>query len=205
MRIGTRLHDVAGNSFEDRLTLAKGQGFQCIHLALSKVLGEGFMRPEELTRGLASYVRRAVSPMDVAALGCYLNLAHPDEEAALHPAAVHRAPAFYARLSGAVVGTETGNPNAEYLFDPVKSQSGDALKLLIDRLAPVVDAAQKLGANLAIEPVFSHIVCDARRARKVLDLWLECSQSDHNEKRIDEKYPNKRSSAGTLDEKATAG
>lgn len=170
MSIGIRLHDVAGNSFEDRLTLAKGQGFQCIHLALSKVMGGGFMRPEGLTPGLASYVRRAASPMDVAVLGCYLNLAHPDEEAARLIRQQYIAHLrFSAWLSGAVVGTETGNPNADYRYDPVKSHSADALKLLIDRLAPVVDAAQQLGAVLAIEPVFSHIVCDARRAREVLD------------------------------------
>lgn len=170
MSIGIRLHDVAGTGFADRLTLAKGQGFQCIHLALSKVLGSQYMEPACLTPGLASYVRHVVHPMDVAVLGCYLNLTHPDEEAALLIRQKYIAHLRFSRwLDDAVVGTETGNPNADYRYDPVKSHSQDALKLFIDRLAPIVDAAQKLGAILAIEPVFTHIVHDAKRAREVLD------------------------------------
>ncbi len=170
MSVGIRLHDVAGSGLEDRLALAKSQGFGCIHLALSKAMGELYLQPASLTPGLASYVRRAVEPMDVAVLGCYLNLSHPDEETARSIQGQYIAHLRFSRLlAGAVVGTETGNPNADYRFDPLKSHSPDALQLFIDRLMPLVDAAQKLGAILAIEPVYTHIVCDAKRARTVLD------------------------------------
>lgn len=114
MSIGIRLHNVAGYGFEDRLTLAKGQGFQCIHLDLPRVLGEGYMAP------------RASSSKSTS------------------------------RISGQSLRSH-------------QSHNGDALKLFIDRLAPVVDAAQKFGAVLANEPVFAHIVCDAKRARMVFD------------------------------------
>jgi sugar phosphate isomerase/epimerase len=41
--------------------------------------------------------------------------------------------------------------------------------MFIRRVEPVVKTAEKLGVTLAIEPVYKHIVCDGKRARRVLD------------------------------------
>ncbi|MEG0741632.1 MAG: sugar phosphate isomerase/epimerase [Clostridia bacterium] len=170
MSIGIRLHDAAGNTLEERAVRVRAQGFQCVHIALSKVLGPEYMEPGMLTPGLASYVRRALGGLDAAVLGCYLNLAHPSEGAYHDAVKKYTAHLSFCRwLNAGVVGTETGNPNAEYRYDPEKSHTEAALMLFIERVRPVVAAAEKLGATLAIEPVFTHIVCDPKRARRVLD------------------------------------
>ena len=169
-QIGLRLHDAAPGTLAERAASARRQGFTCVHLALSKTMGKEFMRPGALTPGLACKVRDDLGGLDVAVLGCYLNLATPDMDE--YHAAVEKYVAHlrFARwLQAGVVGTETGDPNKEYRYDPQLSHTDAALDLFIRRLEPVVEAAETLGAVLAIEPVYRHIVYDGRRARQVLD------------------------------------
>lgn len=170
MNIGIRLHDTAPGTLEQRAEAAAGQGFGCVHLALSKVLDSRYMQPAALTPGLAAFVKKAIHPLDTAVLGCYLNLAHPDGDALANIQAQYIAHLRFAAWLGAgVVGTETGNPNAQYKYEPDRSHSQEALDMFIKGLTPVVQAAEKLGSVLAIEPVYTHIVCDARRAKQVLE------------------------------------
>ena len=168
--IGLRLHDSRPGTLSERAGYAAAQGFTCVHLALSKTMGGGFMRPEVFTPGLADYVRRAVAPLNVSVLGCYLNLCTPDEQEYGETLKKYTAHLRLASMLGAcVVGTETGNPNREYRYDPERSHSDESLELFIRRVTPVVKAAEKLGAVLAIEPVYTHIVSTPARARRVLD------------------------------------
>ena len=171
-QIGLRLHDAAPGTLRERATTAKAQGFTCCHLALSKTMGKQYMEASALTPGLACQVRNDLQGLDTAVLGCYLNLATPDMEE--YQAAVSKYVAhlrFSRWMDAALVGTETGDPNREYKYDPATSHTEASLDLFINRLAPVVEAAERLGAIIAIEPVFKHIVCDGRRARQVLDAF----------------------------------
>ncbi len=168
--VGLRLHDSKPGTLEERVSFASAQGFTCVHLALSKVLGSGYMEPAVFTPGLASYLRSALGGMETAVLGCYLNLCTPDEEE--YGAALKKYAAYLrlAPMIGAgVVGTETGNPNKGYKYDPEHSHTEEALEMFIRRLEPVVKTAEKVGALLAIEPVYKHIVSSPGRARRVLD------------------------------------
>lgn len=177
MQIGIRLHDVnAGlapeaQTMEARAAKAREEGFSCVHLAFSKVIKGVAFDGCALTEGLAFHAKRvfAQNGLDVAVLGCYLNLAHPD------PAKLRDIQSRYyghlrvAALMGAgVVGTETGAPNPEYKMD-ANTHSDGALDTLIRGLAPVVERAEHWGVSIAIEPVWKHIVYDASRAVKVLD------------------------------------
>lgn len=177
MQIGIRLHDVnAGLSpeaqtMEARAAKAREEGFSCVHLAFSKAIKGVTFDGCALTEGLAFHAKRvfAQNGLDVAVLGCYLNLAHPD------PAKLRDIQSRYyghlrvAALMGAgVVGTETGAPNPEYKMD-ANTHTDGALDTFIRGLAPVVERAEHWGVSLAIEPVWKHIVYDADRAVKVLD------------------------------------
>ena len=81
MQLGIRLHDIKKAPLEERLAIAKEQGFLCGHLALSKVITEYPVDDGALTPGYAMYLKKifAKNDLDIAVLGCYLNLANPDE------------------------------------------------------------------------------------------------------------------------------
>jgi sugar phosphate isomerase/epimerase len=171
MQLGLRLHDTLPVSLEERLNIIKSQGFSCAHVALTKVISEFTVTEETLTPGLAMYLRNLFRKheIDFAVLGCYLNLAHPDEIQLKKIRDTYLANIRFASLLGCgVVGTETGAPNAEYRSEPA-CQTEEALQLFITNLRPIISYAEKMGVIVAIEPVRSHIVSNPGRARRVLD------------------------------------
>ncbi len=171
MQLGIRLHDIEKAPLQERLRIAARQGFACGHLALSKVISEYSVADSALTPGFACYLKNlfAEAGIDIAVLGCYLNLANPNEESLQKIRSRYLAHIRFASLLGAgVVGTETGAVNEAYKFEE-RNHSEEALEIFIRNLRPVVEYAEKMGVIFAIEPVFKHIVCNPQRARRVLD------------------------------------
>ena len=177
MQLGIRLHDIhtkLGPEFqtmEKRAQTAREEGFTCVHLAYSKVIKGYTFDDCALTEGLAKYTRRVFESqgLDVAVLGCYLNLAHPDPDKLKEIQSRYYGHLRVASILGAgVVGTETGAPNAQYKMD-ANTHSEEALDTFIRGLAPVVERAEKCGVTMAIEPVWKHIVYSPDRAVKVLE------------------------------------
>ena len=171
MQLGIRLHDTKKLPFEGRIEDVKQLGFKCGHLALAKVIEEFPTTDEALTPGLAMYIKNvfAKNNVDIAVLGCYLNLANPNKEQLAET--VHRYMAhirFASWLGCGVVGTETGAPNETYTHVP-ECHGEDALQTFITNLRPIVKYAEQMGVVIAIEPVWKHIVCNPKRARRVLD------------------------------------
>lgn len=171
MQIGLRLHDAAKLPLEERLAVVHEQGFTCGHLALSKVLEKKYAEADALTPGYAMYLKNlfAKNELDIAVLGCYLNLANPNPEKLKVIVEKYKAHIrFASHLGCGVVGTETGAPNEEYKYEPA-CHTEEALELFIKNLRPIVEYAEKMGVIFAIEPVWKHIVCNPARARRVLD------------------------------------
>lgn len=171
MQFGIRLHDAIKAPLEERLKAVQEQGFVCAHLALSKVISENSVAESALTPGYAMYLKRLFDKygLDVAVLGCYLNLANPDPEKLKAIQDKYMANIrFAAHLGVGVVGTETGAPNLEYKFEEA-CWNEESLQIFINNLRPVVKYAEQMGVLMAIEPVVRHIVCNPVRARRVLD------------------------------------
>lgn len=171
IQFGLRLHDGEKLPVEQLLPLVRRKGFTCVHMALSKSMPGVPCTPEALTPGYAIYLRRLFEKngLDIAVLGNYLNLAHPDGAALAAIQEKYYAHIRFASLLGCgMVGTETGAPNPEYRFCP-ECRGEEALAVFIRNLKPVVRCAERFGVIVAIEPVVKHIVYDARRARRVLD------------------------------------
>ena len=176
MQIGIRLHDVnakgtpAEQTLEARAAKARQEGFSCVHLALAKCIQGVTFDDAALTEGLAAYVRRVFrqNELDVAVLGCYLNLAHPDEAKLREFQSRYYGNLRVAALAGiGMVGTETGAPNAAYKLD-ANTHGAEALQTFTRNLAPVVECAEHYGVTMAIEPVWNHIVYNADRALEVI-------------------------------------
>lgn len=171
MQVGIRLHDVAPGTIEERVRTARAQGFKCAHIALAKLIDNYSTSDEALTPGLAMYLKKvfAENNLDIAVLGCYLNLATPDPVALKATVNRYKAHMRFASLLGCgVVGSETGAPNVDYHFEEA-CRSEESLKLFIERVRPVVEYAEKCGVIFALEPVTKHIMYSAERARRVLD------------------------------------
>lgn len=171
MQLGIRLHDTVDLPLEERLANVHKQGFKCGHLALKKVISEYSVENDALTPGFAMYLKKqfAKNDLDIAVLGCYLNLANPDKEQLQKIVETYKANIRFASMLGCgVVGTETGAPNTEYLPVP-ECRSEESLELFIKNVRPIVEYAQDMGVIFAIEPVWRHIVYDPKRARRVLD------------------------------------
>ena len=171
MQLGIRLHDTTKLPFAERIADVHNLGFECGHLALAKVIDEFPTTDEAMTPGLAMYIKNvfAENKVDIAVLGCYLNLANPNKEQL--EKTVHRYMAhirFASWMGCGVVGTETGAPNETYTFTP-ECHTEEALQLFINNVRPVVKYAEQMGVVFAIEPVYRHIVSNPQRARRVLD------------------------------------
>ena len=170
MQVGIRLHDVAQGTIEQRAHTAREQGFSCAHIALSKLCDYKMTLPE-LTPGWAMYLKKvfAKEDVDIAVLGCYLNLATPDKEALRKNQEIYKAHLRFASLLGCgVVGTETGAPNKEYKYEEA-CHTEEALQTFITNLRPVVRCAENAGVIFALEPVYKHIMWNPEQTRKVLD------------------------------------
>lgn len=171
MQLGIRLHDTKKLPFEERIKDVHELGFACGHLALGKVITEFPTDDGALTPGLAMYIKKvfAKNDVDIAVLGCYLNLANPNPEKLKQITHRYMAHIRFASLLGCgVVGTETGAPNETYTAVP-ECHGEEALQAFITNLRPVVKYAEQMGVILAIEPVWKHIVYNPVRARRVLD------------------------------------
>ena len=171
MQLGIRLHDTTRLPFAERIADVHRLGFACGHLALAKVIDEFPTTDEALTPGLAMYIKNvfAENHVDIAVLGCYLNLADPRQESL--EKTVHRYMAhirFASWLGCGVVGTETGAPNETYSFTP-ECHTEEALQLFLKNVRPVIKYAEQMGVVFANEPVYRHIVWNPRQARRVLD------------------------------------
>ena len=171
MRIGIRAHDMEYAPLEQLIPNIHNMGFHCMHIALSKSIKEFKPEIETMTPGLAMYMKELCieNKVDVAVLGCYLNLGNPDPKQLANIVEKYKAHIRFASVLGcAVVGTETGAVNTEYKFDPA-NHSEEALEIFIKNLRPVIAYAEKFGVIFAIEPVYKHIVYTIERAKKVLD------------------------------------
>lgn len=171
MQLGIRAHDVEYGPLDELIPRIRAQGFECMHIALSKSIKEFTPSISTMTPGLATYIRRLCDEnrVDIAVLGNYLNLAHPDPSALagiIQKYVVHMR--FASILRPGVVGTETGAVNAQYKYEPANHER-EALATFIRNVKPVVEAAEHFGVILAIEPVWKHIVYGPEQARFVLD------------------------------------
>ena len=171
MQLGIRIHDTIKMPVEERLAHIRSLGFTCGHLAPAMVLGDYSVADEALTPGYAMYLKKlfAQNDLDCAVLGCYLNLANPNKEQLDKITHRYLAHIRFASLLGCgVVGTETGAPNEPYTPVP-ECHSEEAFQTFITNLRPVVEYAEKMGVIIGIEPVYQHIVYNAKCARTMLD------------------------------------
>lgn len=167
---GVRLHDLGAGTVEERLDRAAELGFSCLQLPTKVLYASYGIGPEGLTRDFADYLQGQLESrgLRAAVVGCYKNLATPDEGEWARTLDEYRICLRFASWLGADVGTETGRPNAANTITDERVGEA-ALERVIANVAAVTQAAEETGSRLLIEPGWNEVVCTPERARKVLD------------------------------------
>lgn len=170
MKIGIRAHDMERTSLEELAAGIHRKGFACTQLALGKAIDSFNVEVGALNPGMAFHIRDifARNKVDIAVLGCYLNLTDPDKTSRDNIHGIYKAHIRFAKSLGCgMVGTETGAVNSAYSFEEA-NHSKEALEWLIENVKILVDYAEKMGVLLGIEPVHSHIMSSLERTYQVL-------------------------------------
>ncbi|MGB8455392.1 MAG: TIM barrel protein [Anaerocolumna sp.] len=171
MRIGIRAHDMERAPFEEMIQAINDKGFCSAQLALSKAVHEFNVNIEAMTPGMAFYVKEVFArcKVDIAVLGCYLNLTNPEDYERKQIMEAYKTHIRFAGLLGCgMVGTETGSLKPDYSFEK-SNHSEAALELFIENFKTIVNYAEKMGVIVGIEPVYKHIVSDIERTYRVLN------------------------------------
>ncbi len=170
MRIGIRAHDMEKAPFEELVQNINKKGFYCAQLALQKAVHDFNVKPEAMTPGMALYMKEVFmkNKVEVAVLGCYLNLTNPVDSERKEILEIYKTHIRFASLLGCgMVGTETGSLNPDYTYNK-SNHSEAALEVFIENIKRIVANAEKMGVIIGIEPVYSHIVSDLERTYRVL-------------------------------------
>jgi len=173
LRIGVRGHDFGKLPAEELAGRIAAKGLCCVQLAVNKAIAGIDLVPGrgDLTPGLAWHMGQAFARehVQIAVLGCYINLSHPDPAAKAPLLAYFKEHLRYARDFGCgIVATETGSLNPDWSFHP-DNRGEAAYQALVPVVADVVAEAERFGVVVGIEGVTSHVLNSPQRIRRLLD------------------------------------
>lgn len=171
MRFGMRCHDVIHNNLEDLAESIQEKKFKSVHLALTKVKTDFDFKKSHITPGMAKHIRDTFGKRGISIdiLGCYVNLAHPDDAELKILLDRFKEHIRFARDFGcSLVGTETGALNKEYVYGP-ENNTEEAFLRTLNSVKDLVNEAEKFGVIVAIEGVAKHVINTPERMKRVLD------------------------------------
>jgi sugar phosphate isomerase/epimerase len=171
MRLGVRAHDFGKLPVEELAGRIAAEGFCCVQLAPPKAIAGFDADAGRLSPGFACHVKEALQRqgLQIAVLGCYINLADPDAESRQRQLIRFKEYLRYARDFGcSVVGTETGSLNADYSFHP-GNRGEAAFQTVLAGVRELVEEAGRFGVFVGIEGVERYVISDPPRIKRLLD------------------------------------
>jgi sugar phosphate isomerase/epimerase len=148
------------------------KGLSCVHLALQKSFPGFDMTPGKLSPGIAHYIRDAFHKhnLNIAVLGCYINLIHPDPEERKKLLTLFKEYLAFVRDFGcSVVASETGSANPDFSTGYAATDSEADWQSLVQSVGELVEVAEKHGVFVGIEGAHSHVINTPQRIRDLLD------------------------------------
>ena len=171
MRLGMRCHDVIHTNLEDLSESIQSKNFKSVHLALKKAKVGFDINKTHITPGMAKHIRDVFAKHDISVdiLGCYVNIAHPDDAELKKLLDKFKEHIRFARDFGcSLVGTETGALNKEYVYGP-ENNTEEAFLRTLNSVKELVEEAEKFGVIVAIEGVAKHVINTPERMKRILD------------------------------------
>ncbi|WP_043527693.1 sugar phosphate isomerase/epimerase family protein [Litchfieldella xinjiangensis] len=170
MNIGIRAHDLPKKPLDELVADLANRGLRCTQLAL----GKSFDFPSDvgnLNPGIANYIGAAFQRADIqiAVLGCYVNIIHPDPNERRRALARFKDHIRFARDFGcSIVGTETGNINADIVYTEENFNEAPFLEV-VEVVKELVEEAEKFGVMVGIEPGVNHPLHSPDKVRRLLE------------------------------------
>jgi len=174
LNIGIRAHDFGKLPADQLASRIAAKNLSSVQLALNKAIEGLDLKPGDITPGLAHHIGSAFAKhnIQIAVLGCYINLSHPVPAARaplLHYFKNHlRYANLFSAASGGIVGTETGSLNPDWSPHP-NNPTEEAYKALVPVVADLVQEAERCGTIVGIEGVAHHVLNSPKRIRRLLD------------------------------------
>ncbi|WP_462406946.1 sugar phosphate isomerase/epimerase family protein [Gracilibacillus sp. Marseille-QA3620] len=170
--IGIRAHDMEGLPLEQLTKAISAKGLTSVQLALAKSFGDYFDTGSGcLSPGYAHQIFRAFQKEDVqiAVLGCYINMIHPDDMERRKALDRFKEHIRFARSFGcSIVGTETGNVNADIVY--TEDNFGESpYQRVLESVTELVEEAEKFGVIVGIEGGINHPIHTPKRMKRLLD------------------------------------
>lgn len=165
--LGARLHDYGRGTPDELFGRVSADGFAAVQLAYKKCI-PGVKSYDDITPQLVADTVAAGRRHNVwvAVLGTYVELAIDDEERRLSNAADFKSQLAVCKMLGAgCIGTETTN----MALQPAGTTRERAQYLLCKSLEMILPEAERLGVNVAIEPVSYHSMNTPEATRRILD------------------------------------
>ena len=167
LHLGVRAHDMGQIPLEALAVEVAARGLCCVQFAPAKSLASF----DQLTPDFANHVRETLAArgIHIAVLGCYINLADPDENQRRHYLERFKACLRLARDFGcSLVGTESGSLHSDFSFHP-DNHGEAAFQVVLGSIRQLVREAEKTGSVVAIEGVGRFVISSPRRLRRLLD------------------------------------
>lgn len=172
MNLGIRAHDIENRPLDELVDEIAGKGLSSVQLALAKSFPELNTKLGSLSPGLAHHISSAFHKrnIQIAVLGCYINMIHPDLEERRKVLERFKEHIRYARDFGcSIVGTETGNINAKMGFTVDNFQEKPFLDV-VESVKELVEEAEKFGVIVGVEAGVNHPVYTPKLMKRLLDL-----------------------------------
>lgn len=168
---GVRAHDFGKLPLETLAAEVAARGLCCVQFAAPKSIPGLEDDAGRLSPGLAIHVRETLAArgLHIAVLGCYINLADPDDANRRRHLARFKAYLRLARDFGcSLVGTETGSLNIDFSYHP-DNHGERAYQRVLAAVCELVDEADRFGTTVAIEAVHHYVIHDPKRLRRLID------------------------------------
>lgn len=152
MKIGLRGHDYGRYHPADLIKEIKEDGYRAIHLAMPKAI-IGINSHDDVTQELVEEIHEACTKhkVEVTVLGCYVEPSLLDaKEREIHIQRFLRNMDFVKPLNATCIGTETTH------FRQPEAKREEVFNILVGSVRQMIEKAEKIGVDVAIEPVSGH-------------------------------------------------
>jgi len=171
MNLGIRAHDIENDSIQDLANKLGEKDIRSIQFALKKSIKEWEISTSSLNTGLAKTTANILADqkVDIAVLGCYVNMIHPDLEEREKELDYFKAHIRFARdFNCSIVGSETGNINAKMGYT-TDNFTEEAFQKVVKSVKILVEEAERFGVIVGIEGGVNHPIYSPKMMKRLID------------------------------------